>query len=138
MNKKTVIGIIAAAVIVVIIGILLYVFLGDPSVDISDVTEVKACVKNRETNEIKEENLTDDDANKILAIVDGKAKSNCYDTSVFSEEKSFIFVGGEGENIIQLAKDGTSNVFFYNDSTYITLSDEEWDTINSIYSKYTR
>lgn len=138
MRNKTVIGSIIAAGIVVIIGIILFVALGNPKVGVDGYVSASAISLNTETNEAVQKELTSEDTDRLFAILDGKETTRCTDTSSYDLNKSFVLDGVDGEEMFCLAKDGTSNVLVYNQSAYITLSDAEWETVNSLYNKYAR
>lgn len=138
MRNKTVIGSIIAAGIVVIIGIILFVALGNPKVGVDGYVSASAISLNTETNEAIQKELTAEDTDRLFAILDGKETTRCTDTSSYDLNKSFVLDGVDGEEMFCLAKDGTSNVLVYNQSAYITLSDAEWETVNSLYNKYAR
>lgn len=136
MNRKTVIGCIIAAAAVIVIGIILFVALGNPKVNIDGYVFAGAISLNTETNENTQKELTSDDADRLFAILEGKETTRCTDTSSYDMNKSFVLDGVDGEEMFCLAKDGTSNILVYNQSTYITLNDDEWETINNLYKKY--
>lgn len=138
-KNKLVISVIIAVALVIVIGVVIFVTAGDPAVDVSDVTSVHAIGKNSETKETVSISVASDDADRIIAIFQVKVKTVCRDTAPYDvEDRALLLMGADGDYLFCLASKeiGTSNVLCYDDSTYFTLNDEEWETVNNIYKKY--
>ena len=86
INKKLIIECIAAVTIVAVIGVVLFFVLGEPKVDVAQVTSVYVVGPNTETGAGETNILDQIDAERVIEIINGKKKISDNPGKIFSVE----------------------------------------------------
>lgn len=136
MNKKLLIECVIAIVAVAVFGAILYLTLGDPTVDMSSVTDITVYGMNSETAQVASENLSASDMQKVKTILDGKQKSSSRPESSFSENCAFALYDGDSFCYYFLAVDDTNYMMCGSDNTYLAISAEEREILLDLLRKY--
>ena len=136
MNRKLIGQCAVALAVVAVIGLLLYTLLGDPSVDVSQITKVTVYGKNRETGKMTDAVLEAKDADKVFAIFNGKKKTADSPGDLFRESGAFILTDGDTDFYYYLAGNGGCFVCSAGDDTYFEISEAERTDLVRILSEY--
>ena len=106
MKKKLILQCVIALAVVAVLGLALYLILGDPVVDVSQINGITAYGKNRETDKVSSAVLDSEDVNKVIEIFNGKKKISSSPGDIFSEDCAFVLTDGDTEYYYFPAVDG--------------------------------
>ncbi len=136
MKKKLILQCVIALAVVAVLGLALYLILGDPVVDVSQINGITAYGKNRETDKVSSAVLDSEDVNKVIEIFNGKKKISSSPGDIFSEDCAFVLTDGDTEYYYFPAVDGSCYVCSANDDMYFEISDAERAVLVKLLSDY--
>ncbi len=136
MKNKSLVQIGIAVAVVVVIGIVLYFTLGNPTVDTSQVTAGVAYGINNETEAVATSNLSSEDLDIVAGIFNGKEKKSASPGDIFSEKCAFVLSDGDSDQYFFVALDGSNNICSANDNMYFQVNDEEMEQLADILHDY--
>ncbi len=136
MSKKLLLECIFAVAVVAVLGVVLYLTLGDPVVDASQITGVTVYGENRETGQVSSASLSSSDVETVIKIFHGKKKISDSPGDIFSENCAFVLTDGDTEYYYCLSVDGSNYVCSAHDDMYFEISSKERSVLIGFLEDY--